>query len=161
MNSSWPDQVQKELYQYGAQFSTITLHIRNHTWNELTLMQQSPAQGSIPCILWNPQAPHHVHHSLLLVLLLTLMKAAYHFTIHLKISRPSHSSVFHVFHPLSFLYQIYVCIFGSKREKVTGSCRKMHSENLHDLYCSPNKGNQMEQDEMGGVCCTYGKHEKV
>ena len=44
-------------------------------------MQQSPAQEDkealssllIPCILWNPQAPHHVHHSLPLVLLLTLM----------------------------------------------------------------------------------------
>ena len=168
VNSSWPEQVQKELYQYGAQFSTTTLQIRTHTWSELTLMQQNPAQEDkealssllIPCILWNSQAPHHVHHSLPPLLLLTLMKAAYPFTIHFKISPPSYISVFHVFHPFSFPHQIYVCIFGSKREKVTGSCRKLHSENFHDLYCSPNRGNETEQDEMGGVCCMYGKHEK-
>jgi hypothetical protein len=53
-----------------------------------------------------------------------------------------------------------LCIIGSKSEKVTGSCRKLHSENFYDLYCSPNKGNQTEQDEMGGVCCMFGKHEK-
>jgi len=114
----------------------------------------------IPCTLWNPEAPHQVHHSLPLVLLLTLMKAPYPFTIHFKISPPSYSSVFHVFHPFSFPYQINVRIFWSKREKVTGSCRKLHSENLHDLYCSPNKGNWTERDEMDGVCCMYGTHEK-
>jgi hypothetical protein len=28
-------------------------------------------------------------------------------------------------------------IFGPKREKVTGERRKLHNEQLHDLYCSP------------------------
>jgi hypothetical protein len=28
-------------------------------------------------------------------------------------------------------------IFGSKREEVTGSHRKLHNEELHDLYSSP------------------------
>jgi hypothetical protein len=28
-------------------------------------------------------------------------------------------------------------IFGLKRDKVTGEWRKLHNEELHDLYCSP------------------------
>jgi hypothetical protein len=29
-------------------------------------------------------------------------------------------------------------IFGAKRDEVTGKWRKLHSEELVDLYCSPN-----------------------
>ena len=29
-------------------------------------------------------------------------------------------------------------IFGPKRNKVTGEWRKLHNEELNDLYCSPN-----------------------
>jgi len=29
-------------------------------------------------------------------------------------------------------------IFGPKREDVTGEWRKLHNEELNDLYCSPN-----------------------
>ena len=29
-------------------------------------------------------------------------------------------------------------IFGPKRTEVTGETRKLHSEELHDLHCSPN-----------------------
>jgi len=29
-------------------------------------------------------------------------------------------------------------IFGFKRDKVTGQWRKLHNEELNDLYCSPN-----------------------
>jgi hypothetical protein len=28
-------------------------------------------------------------------------------------------------------------IFGPKRDEVTGECRKLHNEDLHDLYSSP------------------------
>jgi hypothetical protein len=28
-------------------------------------------------------------------------------------------------------------IFGAKRDEVTGEWRKLHNEELHDLYCSP------------------------
>jgi hypothetical protein len=29
-------------------------------------------------------------------------------------------------------------IFGSKRDEVTGAWKKLHTEELHDLYSSPN-----------------------
>jgi hypothetical protein len=29
-------------------------------------------------------------------------------------------------------------IFGSKRDEVTGTWRKLHNEDLHSLYCLPN-----------------------
>jgi hypothetical protein len=29
-------------------------------------------------------------------------------------------------------------IFGPKRDEVTGEWRKLHNEELNDLYCSPN-----------------------
>jgi hypothetical protein len=28
--------------------------------------------------------------------------------------------------------------FRPERDGVTGGCRKLHNEELHDLYCSPN-----------------------
>jgi hypothetical protein len=28
-------------------------------------------------------------------------------------------------------------VFGAKRDEVTGEWRKLHNEELHDLYCSP------------------------
>jgi hypothetical protein len=29
-------------------------------------------------------------------------------------------------------------IFGPRRDQVTGDWRKLHNEELHNLYCSPN-----------------------
>ena len=48
-------------------------------------------------------------------------------------------------------------IFGPKRDGVTGEWRKVHKEELNDLYCSPNK---IEKTEMGGACGTYGGRER-
>ena len=45
-------------------------------------------------------------------------------------------------------------IFGAKGDEVTGEWRKLHNEELNDLYsplqyCS---GDQIEKNEMGGTC---------
>jgi hypothetical protein len=29
-------------------------------------------------------------------------------------------------------------IFGPKRDEVIGDCRRLHNEEINDLYCSPN-----------------------
>jgi hypothetical protein len=55
-------------------------------------------------------------------------------------------------------------IFGPKRDEVTGEWRKLHNEELHDLYSSPNiiRIIKVEEDEMGGVCSTnVGEEERV
>jgi len=41
-------------------------------------------------------------------------------------------------------------IFGPKRDKVTGEWRKLHNEELNDLYCSPNIV-KIEKNKMGGA----------
>jgi hypothetical protein len=52
-------------------------------------------------------------------------------------------------------------IFGPKRDEVTGEWRKLHIEELNDLYCSPNIVRAIEirwtghVDRMGkGETCT-------
>ena len=47
-------------------------------------------------------------------------------------------------------------IFGPKRYEVTGKWRKLHNEELYDLYCSPSSGDKIEKNEMGGACRAYG-----
>ena len=44
-------------------------------------------------------------------------------------------------------------IFGSKRDGVTGECRKLHNEELNDLYCSPNivRGDELRMRWAGHV----------
>ena len=53
-------------------------------------------------------------------------------------------------------------IFGPERDEVTGGWRKLHNEELNDLYCSPNNvgGDQVEKNEMGGACSAYGGKER-
>jgi hypothetical protein len=40
--------------------------------------------------------------------------------------------------PRVFANRVLRRIFGSKRDEVTGEWRKLHNEELHDLYPSPN-----------------------
>jgi hypothetical protein len=51
--------------------------------------------------------------------------------------------------------------FGSKREDETGGWRKLHNEELRNLYPSPNiSSDQFKEDEMGGAYNTHRKREK-
>jgi hypothetical protein len=49
-------------------------------------------------------------------------------------------------------------IFGPKRDEVTGGWRKLHNEELHNLYSSPSIiKNEDKQDEMGRACSMNGE----
>jgi hypothetical protein len=49
-------------------------------------------------------------------------------------------------------------IFGPKRDEVTGEWRRLHNEELRDLYSSPKyfPGDQIQKNEMFGACGMYG-----
>jgi hypothetical protein len=53
-------------------------------------------------------------------------------------------------------------IFWPKRDEVTGEWRKLHNEELNDLYSSPINcsGDKIEKNEMGGACSAYGGGER-
>ena len=51
-------------------------------------------------------------------------------------------------------------IFGPTRDEVTGEWRKLHNEELNDLYCSPNIVRVIKSREVGGACSAYGGEEK-
>jgi hypothetical protein len=42
-------------------------------------------------------------------------------------------------------------IFGRKRDRVTGECRKMHNGELHNLYSSPDITRQIKSRRMRWV----------
>jgi hypothetical protein len=55
-------------------------------------------------------------------------------------------------------------IFGPMKDEVTGELRKLHKEELCDLYSSPSiiTNNTVEEDEMGGACSTnWGEEECI
>ena len=63
-----------------------------------------------------------------------------------------------------FESRVFRRIFGPKRDEVTGEWRKLHNEELNDLYCSPNTfrviksrrirwaGHVARMGERRGVC---------
>jgi hypothetical protein len=54
-------------------------------------------------------------------------------------------------------------IFGPKRDEVTGEWRKLHSEELHNLYSSPNIIRQIRSRRMrwAGHVARMGEERKV
>jgi hypothetical protein len=51
-------------------------------------------------------------------------------------------------------------IYGPKRDDVTGEWRKLHNEELNNLYSSPNIIRQIKANEVGRVYGTLGRVEK-
>jgi hypothetical protein len=49
-------------------------------------------------------------------------------------------------------------IFGAKRDEVTGGWRKLHNEELHNSYFSPN---MMKEDDIGVVCGAHGGRVEI
>jgi len=49
-------------------------------------------------------------------------------------------------------------IFGPKRDEGTGDWRKLHYEELNDLYSFSD--DQIEKNEIGRVCGIYGGEER-
>jgi hypothetical protein len=47
-------------------------------------------------------------------------------------------------------------IFGPKRDEVTGGWRRLHNEELHNLYSSPSIIRMIKENEMGRACSTNG-----
>jgi len=49
-------------------------------------------------------------------------------------------------------------IFGPRRNEVTGEWRRLHNEELNNLYCSTQYcvGDKIEKNEMGWACGAYG-----
>ena len=45
---------------------------------------------------------------------------------------------------------------------MTEEWRKLHNDELNDLYCSPNivRVIKIEKNEMGGACSAYGREER-
>jgi hypothetical protein len=58
---------------------------------------------------------------------------------------------------------VMIRILGSKRDEVRGKWRKLHNEELNDLYCLPNifSGDKIQKNEFGGACSAYWKRRSL
>jgi hypothetical protein len=54
-------------------------------------------------------------------------------------------------------------IFEPRRDEVKGEWRKLHIEELNDLYFSPHycSGDKIEKNEMGEASSAYGREERL
>jgi hypothetical protein len=50
-------------------------------------------------------------------------------------------------------------IFGTKRDEVTGDCRKLHNEELHNLYFSPKRMFKSRRMRWAGHVARMGGEE--
>jgi hypothetical protein len=62
-----------------------------------------------------------------------------------------------------FEYRVLRRIFGRKRDEVTGEWRKLHNEELHNLYSSPGTIRQVKSRRMrwAGHVARMGEERKV
>jgi hypothetical protein len=54
-------------------------------------------------------------------------------------------------------------IFGPKRDELTEECRKLHNEELNDLYSSPNIVRVIKSRRifLGGACSAHGEERRI
>jgi hypothetical protein len=52
-------------------------------------------------------------------------------------------------------------IFGPKRDEVKGGWRKLHNEELYNLYSSPSYNDQVKENDVGMACSTNGEKECI
>jgi len=51
-------------------------------------------------------------------------------------------------------------IFRPLRDEVTWKWKRLHNEELYDLYSSPNVMQVIKSNEMGGACDMYGGQKR-
>jgi hypothetical protein len=54
--------------------------------------------------------------------------------------------------PVTGTYPLLRRIFGPKRDEIIGGRRKLHNEERHNLYSSPNVIITVKEGEMGRAC---------
>jgi len=52
-------------------------------------------------------------------------------------------------------------IFGPKRDEVTGEWKKLHSEEIKDVFITHQfSGDKIAKNEMGVACSSYGREKR-
>jgi hypothetical protein len=65
--------------------------------------------------------------------------------------------------PRVFENRVLRRIFGPKRDEVRGKWRKLHNDELNELYCSTIQcsGDQIERNEMGRNVARMGEERRI